>query len=326
MKTMLASANETHQRERQELEQSLEALEAQLVEAQRRAEAAEVQAACLAQSQAPATEEKAAAGGSTPPWKAATQGGSSEASFVAALRRRRLVAEGQLPDEVREGVKQLSESLCAAVERLANDLYESECHFLYEIIQNAEDAHARARPKEAREPRLSLRLGPPSPAFPHGFFLSENNEAGFTERDVTALCDISASSKKKPMPGAEGGSIGCKGIGFKSVFTVSDRAHVLSKAWIEFRPRFLNGSTGLRQGCHFELRLGEAELAKLPPEVREVLFLPLRASGLAAAIGQDGADRLWPAQMHMETEMDELAGPGRASLLFLRSYSAGTSL
>ena len=38
--------------------------------------------------------------------------------------------------EVREGVKQLSESLCAAVERLANDLYESECHFLYEIIQS----------------------------------------------------------------------------------------------------------------------------------------------------------------------------------------------
>ena len=27
--------------------------------------------------------------------------------------------------------------------------------------------------------------------------------------DVTALCDISASSKKKPLPGVEGGSIGC---------------------------------------------------------------------------------------------------------------------
>ena len=27
--------------------------------------------------------------------------------------------------------------------------------------------------------------------------------------DVTALCDISASSKKKPLPGAAGGSIGC---------------------------------------------------------------------------------------------------------------------
>lgn len=38
--------------------------------------------------------------------------------------------------EVREGVQQLSDSLCAAVERLASDLYESECHFLYEIIQN----------------------------------------------------------------------------------------------------------------------------------------------------------------------------------------------
>ena len=37
--------------------------------------------------------------------------------------------------QVREGVQRLSDSLCAAVERLANDLYESECHFLYEIVQ-----------------------------------------------------------------------------------------------------------------------------------------------------------------------------------------------
>ena len=71
--------------------------------------------------------------------------------------------------------------------------------------------------------------------------IQENNEAGFTERgwaenasgqlllintpstmilecschvpvqgDVTALCDISASSKKKPLPGAAGKSIGCR--------------------------------------------------------------------------------------------------------------------
>ncbi|CAE7389530.1 NOV [Symbiodinium pilosum] len=119
--------------------------------------------------------------------------------------------------QVREGVQRLSDSLCAAVERLANDLYESECHFLYEIVQNAEDAHARARPEE---PLTSQILAAPGmlllPAGLHG--------------DVTALCDISASSKKKPLPGAAGKSIG-KGIGFKSVFTVSDRAHVLSKGF-----------------------------------------------------------------------------------------------
>ena len=45
--------------------------------------------------------------------------------------------------QVREGVQQLSDSLCAAVERLASDLYESECHFLYEIIQNLDFASAR---------------------------------------------------------------------------------------------------------------------------------------------------------------------------------------
>lgn len=44
------------------------------------------------------------------------------------------------------------------------------------------------------------------------------------------LCDISASSKKNSLPAAAGGSNSCKGVGFKSVFTVSDRPHMLSKA------------------------------------------------------------------------------------------------
>eukprot|EP00434_Breviolum_minutum_P045479 symbB.v1.2.040779.t1/scaffold7525.1/size10779/1 len=233
---------------------------------------------------------------------------SSEAAFISHLRRRRLIASGpELPEHVREGVQQLSDSLCAAVERLASDLYESECHFLYEIIQNAEDAHARDRPKESAEPRLSLRLGPPSVAFPHGYFISENNEAGFTERDVTALCDISASSKKKPLPGVSGGSIGCKGIGFKSVFTVSDRAHVLSKGFTFVFD--VAGPLG-KLGYVTPTWLSSIDIAALPPEVaaahaagRTVLFLPLRAPGLASAIGQ---------------EMDELSAQGRASLLFLR--------
>jgi len=193
------------------------------------------------------------------------------------------------------------------VERLANDLYESECHFLYEIVQNAEDAHARARPKDSTEPCLSLRLGAPCPSFPHGYFISENNEAGFTERDVTALCDISASSKKKPLPGAAGGSIGCKGIGFKSVFTVSDRAHVLSKGFTFVFD--VQGRLG-KLGYVTPTWLASSELATLPSEVQRghaqgktVLFLPLRSAGLASAISQ---------------EMDELASQGRASLLFLR--------
>ena len=55
-----------------------------------------------------------------------------------------LAADATCILQVREGVQQLSDSLCAAVERLASDLYESECHFLYEIIQNLDFACACA--------------------------------------------------------------------------------------------------------------------------------------------------------------------------------------
>lgn len=311
LRRQLAALQETRQRERQELEASIEALEAQLSEAQRRAEEAEVQVVCLTPQPQQAQQEKQHLPASSSEMAGGTETGdaSSEAAFIAHLRQRRLIASGcqDLPEHVREGVQQLSDSLCAAVERLASDLYESECHFLYEIIQNAEDAHARDRPQESAEPRLSLRLGPPSVAFPHGYFISENNEAGFTERDVTALCDISASSKKKPLPGVAGGSIGCKGIGFKSVFTVSDRAHVLSKGFTFVFD--VAGPLG-KLGYVTPTWLSGQDVAALPAEVaqahaagRTVLFLPLRAPGLASAIGQ---------------EMDELSAQGRASLLFLR--------
>ncbi|CAE7804274.1 NOV, partial [Symbiodinium sp. CCMP2456] len=321
----LAAEQEARTRERRELENSLESLEAQLATAQRRAEEAEAAARAAATAVAVAQDkddgrQEAVPQNSTCQSARPANGqqwqdpsASSEAVFVASLRRQRLVGEDgsrlaeDLPEHVREGVQRLSDSLCAAVERLANDLYESECHFLYEIVQNAEDAHARTRPQDSTEPCLSLRLGAPCPSFPHGYFISENNEAGFTERDVTALCDISASSKKKPLPGAAGGSIGCKGIGFKSVFTVSDRAHVLSKGFTFVFD--VQGRLG-KLGYVTPTWLTSSELATLPAEVQRghaqgktVLFLPLRSAGLASAISQ---------------EMDELASQGRASLLFLR--------
>lgn len=43
----------------------------------------------------------------------------------------------------------------------------------------------------------------------------ENNECGFSEKNVLALCNIGGSTKQKHQ-----GYIGNKGIGFKSVFKV----------------------------------------------------------------------------------------------------------
>lgn len=43
-----------------------------------------------------------------------------------------------------------------------------------------------------------------------------NNEQGFSDKNIRALCDVGSSTKK----GSNGGYIGQKGIGFKSVFRV----------------------------------------------------------------------------------------------------------
>eukprot|EP00928_Gymnodinium_smaydae_P034330 TRINITY_DN24356_c0_g1_i1.p1 TRINITY_DN24356_c0_g1~~TRINITY_DN24356_c0_g1_i1.p1 ORF type:complete len:266 (-),score=35.07 TRINITY_DN24356_c0_g1_i1:23-730(-) len=137
-----------------------------------------------------------------------------------------------------------------------------------------------------------------------GYFISESNEAGFTMADVAAICDISASSKRKS---SSGSTIGCKGIGFKSVFTVSDHPHVLSQS---FTFAFdVKGPLG-KLGYVTPTWLTQEDIAALPAEVRKahaagltVLYLPLKRVTLAADIQQ---------------EMEHLASQGRATLLFLK--------
>jgi len=65
-----------------------------------------------------------------------------------------------------------------------------------------------------------------------------NNEQGFTEADVRALCDVARSTKIASDDTTSGvlakkaaARIGCKGIGFKSVFALSDTPHVVSSAF-----------------------------------------------------------------------------------------------
>lgn len=58
-------------------------------------------------------------------------------------------------------------------------------------------------------------------------FIVLNNERGFREKDVRAICDISKSTKGK----GGAGYIGQKGIGFKSVFRVSDYPEIHSNGY-----------------------------------------------------------------------------------------------
>ena len=107
----------------------------------------------------------------------------------------------------------------SAIKTLSEDLYSQEFHFLYEIIQNADD-----NSYDNENPYLLIELKEILLEGEKVIALSIiNNEKGFTEEDVRAICKIGKSNKKDRYD-----SIGEKGIGFKSVYNITDCPYILS--------------------------------------------------------------------------------------------------
>ena len=111
----------------------------------------------------------------------------------------------------------LTKDLRNAINHLSEGLYAEDIHFIFELIQNAEDN--LYSPDE--EPTLSFHLlesDPTKTSDSDGALLVSNNELGFNKRNVDALCSVGDTTKSK-----QDGYIGEKGIGFKSVFLVTAR-------------------------------------------------------------------------------------------------------
>ncbi|UVM07111.1 DUF3883 domain-containing protein [Pseudomonas laurylsulfatiphila] len=119
-------------------------------------------------------------------------------------------------DMLKEGVLSLQTQLNNALKLLSEDLYSKKSHFVLELIQNADDNHYAL----GIAPSLTLQVTPSR-------LVVVNNEVGFTEDNVSAICSVGASSKSKQ----NAGYIGEKGIGFKSVFTVSDAPEIHSNGF-----------------------------------------------------------------------------------------------
>ena len=83
------------------------------------------------------------------------------------------------------------------------DFYPDDTHFLYELIQNAQDAIATAPSKSRRKRFLRIILG-------DNDLVAVNDGLQFAERHVRAICSVRQSTKDL-------GQIGAHGIGFKSV-------------------------------------------------------------------------------------------------------------
>ncbi len=117
--------------------------------------------------------------------------------------------------EAHRAISELQSNLHNALERLSKDLYSKETHFVLELLQNAEDN----RYATDVTPLIRFVLAPNK-------IIVQNNEIGFTEANVRALCRVGHSTKSKIE-----GYIGEKGIGFKSVFRISHSPHVISAGY-----------------------------------------------------------------------------------------------
>jgi hypothetical protein len=123
------------------------------------------------------------------------------------------------------GKKRTEKNLQNSIKKLAEDLYKKDSHFIFELIQNAEDN----RYAEEVEPELKFILSKnnlTSPNTSNGSLLVVNNEKGFNYKDLDGLCSIGESTKKQ-----QDGFIGEKGIGFKSVFRITSNPHIYSQGY-----------------------------------------------------------------------------------------------
>lgn len=96
---------------------------------------------------------------------------------------------------------------------LAAQLYDDRTHFIFELLQNAEDALGRRGSWDGAR-KVSFTLGP------NDLTLSHFGKP-FDESDVRSVCDIAESTKNET-------SIGRFGLGFKSVYTVTDLPQIHS--------------------------------------------------------------------------------------------------
>ncbi|BAY63717.1 hypothetical protein NIES22_38050 [Calothrix brevissima NIES-22] len=177
---------------------------------------------------------------------------------------------GLQTDSAAQGViDNIRRSLNSALERLSVDLYSKETHFVLELIQNADDNQYESRVI----PTLKLTIEQQK-------IIVQNNERGFSEDNVRAICNVGRSTKTKVE-----GYIGEKGIGFKSVFRISDEPQIFSNGfqfhfqrqdnenqlgfvtpyWIEAIPEYVDSTLTniilpLRESAKDELaKLGEIE-------------------------------------------------------------------
>ncbi|GMF24716.1 unnamed protein product [Phytophthora fragariaefolia] len=155
-------------------------------------------------------------------------------SFIEDLRRNQFGVGLQIQDEATTSVLRIQQQrLERALKRLSDELYSESTHFVLELLQNADDNSY----DDSVVPLGDFTLTADTE------IVFYNNEQGFSPDNIQAICDVGASTKEAVDSEA---SIGKKGIGFKSVFKVSDNPQVHSNGFhICFHAKNSEHGTGM---------------------------------------------------------------------------------
>ena len=160
--------------------------------------------------------------------------------------------ELQLNPQQKQIAEKQKEREGRSLQRLSEELYSKDTHFVLELVQNADD---NMYSSNQLVPTLKFVLS-------KDCITVLNNETGFLENNIRAICDVGKSTKDKN----RSGYIGQKGIGFKSVFRVTEHPEIHSRGFhIKFDTQ--SGPIGyiLPQWVEHSFRegkLSEEELAK----------------------------------------------------------------
>lgn len=136
-------------------------------------------------------------------------------ALIEQIRRSEYMIGMTLAPDAEAAAEGMRRKLNSALRLLSDDLYSTKTHFILELVQNADDN------------AYAIGVGPEI----HLTLSSEaltiwNNELGFTQANVRALCSVGESTKSRKV-----GFIGEKGIGFKSVFQVSNAPQIHSNGF-----------------------------------------------------------------------------------------------
>lgn len=123
-----------------------------------------------------------------------------------------------IDEETRKVIDNLSVISTNSILELATSIYKSDSHFMMELIQNADDNEYQ----KGLIPSLKIIQE-------ENRLIVQNNEVGFKPKNVDSICNIKKSTKG--IVDGEKGYIGEKGIGFKSVFRITDEPEIYSNGY-----------------------------------------------------------------------------------------------